>query len=89
MAKMVTLTSGSPHTVALRTWFREAGFDPTRMIKSTSTTSYSTLEERKWWAQLHKERTEKNNVREKVLQAGMTEEQLAVMGRRCWIGRTM
>ena len=80
MAKMVTLAGGSPHTVALHTWFREAGLDPTRMIKSTSTTSYSTPEERKWWGQLHKEWIEKSNVREKFLQAGVTEEQLAVMG---------
>ena len=80
MVKMVTLAGSSPHTVALHTWFREAGLDPTRMIKSTSTTSYSTREERKWWGQLHKERIEKSNVREKFLQAGVTEEQLAVMG---------
>jgi hypothetical protein len=80
MAKMVTLAGGSPHTVALHTWFREAELDPTRMIKSTSTTSYSTPEERKWWGSLHKERIEKSNVREKFLQAGVTEGQLAVMG---------
>jgi len=80
MAKMVTLVDGGSHTVALHKWFREAGLDPTRMIKSTSTTSYSTPEEQKWWAQLHKERIEKSNAQEKFLQAGMTEEQLAVIG---------
>jgi hypothetical protein len=80
VAKMVTLAGGSPHMVALYTWFREAGLDPTRMIKSTSTTSYSTPGARKWWGRLHKERVEKSNVREKFLQAGVTEEQLTVMG---------
>jgi hypothetical protein len=80
MVTIITLAGGSPHTVALHAWFREAGLDPTRMTKSTSTTSYSTPEERKWWGQLHKERIEKSNVREKFLQAGVTEEQLAVIG---------
>jgi hypothetical protein len=80
VAKMVTLASGSPHMVALHTWFREAGLDPRRMIRSTSTTNYSTPEERKWWGQLHKEQIEKSNVREKLLQAGVTEEQLTVIG---------
>ena len=65
MVKIVTLAGGSPHTIALQTWFREAGLDPTRMIKSTSTMSYSTPEERKWWAQLHKERIDKSIVRER------------------------
>jgi hypothetical protein len=78
--KMITLAGGSPHPLALHTWFREAGLDPARMIKSTSTTSYSTPEKRKWWAQLHKERIEKSDVREKFLEAGVTEEQLACNG---------
>jgi ubiquinone/menaquinone biosynthesis C-methylase UbiE len=81
MVKMITLAGGNPHTVALHAWFREAGLDPARMIKSTSTTSYSTPAERKWWAELHKERIELSSVREKFLEAGVTEEQLAIMGR--------
>jgi ubiquinone/menaquinone biosynthesis C-methylase UbiE len=80
MVKIITLAGGSPHTVALHAWFREAGLDPARMIKSTSTTSYSKPEERKWWGQLYKERIEKSDVREKFLGVGVTEEQLAVMG---------
>jgi hypothetical protein len=35
---------------------------------------------RKWWAQLHKERIEESDVREKFLQVGITEEQLRAMG---------
>jgi ubiquinone/menaquinone biosynthesis C-methylase UbiE len=83
MLKMVALTKkkeSSQTAVALYRWFREAGLDPARMVKSTSTTSYSTSAERTWWAQLHKERIEKSDVREKFLEVGVTEEQLGVMG---------
>jgi ubiquinone/menaquinone biosynthesis C-methylase UbiE len=82
MLKMVVRAGGSSHAgVALHTWFCEAGLDPTRMIRSTSTTSYLTPAERKWWGELHKERIEKSDVRKKFLEAGLTEEQLSVMGK--------
>lgn len=81
MLKMVARNRTTPQTgVAVHTWFREAGLDPARMIKTTSTMSYATPEQRRWWGQLHKDHIEKSDVHEKFLEVGLKEEQLVVMG---------
>jgi hypothetical protein len=40
-------------------WCRMAGFDASTLHKSTSTLSYLTPAERKWWTDLQRERIEK------------------------------
>ena len=89
MVKMVTLAGSSPHPLALHTWLREARVDPARMIKSTSTIELLNAPGADIVGVITKERIEKSGVREKFLEAGVTEGQLAVMGQAMLDWRTM
>ena len=65
----------------LHVWARRAGFDPLKMRNSLSAVIYSTPEERRFWAELHKERIERSALRERLLKVGIDEGQLESMGR--------
>ena len=42
-------------------WARQAGFDPTKVVCTSSCWCYATLEEREWWGGLWAERLLKSN----------------------------
>lgn len=70
----------------LQAWARKAGFASDTIHKTTTTLSYSSSEERDWWASLHIERIEKSDLREKGNSIGATDEDFANMikGWRDW-----
>jgi ubiquinone/menaquinone biosynthesis C-methylase UbiE len=81
--------AGSASDIAgrqLQSWARKAGFPPNHVRKSATTLSYSSADERRWWASLHIERIEKSSLREQGVNLGAKEEDFAQMteGWRKW-----
>jgi ubiquinone/menaquinone biosynthesis C-methylase UbiE len=58
----------------LQAWARRAGFPSEAICKTATTLSYSSSEERDWWASLHIERIGKSDLREQGVHIGATEE---------------